>query len=105
MGESRRRHRPCQHALGDIVYVDMPEVGDEVTKGEDFGAVESVKAASDLLSPVSGEVVEINEALEDEPGLVNQDAFGNWIMKVKVSDPSEIDDLLDAAAYAKICEE
>jgi len=95
----------AQHALGDIVYVDMPEVGDEVTKGEDFGAVESVKAASDLLSPVSGEVVEINEALEDEPGLVNQDAFGNCIMKVKVSDPSEIDDLLDAAAYAKICEE
>lgn len=95
----------AQHALGDIVYVDMPEVGDEVTKGEDFGAVESVKAASDLLSPVSGEVVEINEALEDEPGLVNQDAFGNWIMKVKVSDPSEIDTLLDAAAYAKICEE
>ena len=95
----------AQHALGDIVYVDMPEVGDEVTKGEDFGAVESVKAASDLLSPVSGEVVEINEALEDDPGLVNQDAFGNWIMKVKVSDPSEIDTLLDAAAYAKICEE
>ncbi len=95
----------AQHALGDIVYVDMPEVGDEVTKGEDFGAVESVKAASDLLSPVSGEVVEINEALEDEPGLVNQDAFGNWIMKVKVNDPSEIDTLLDAAAYAKICEE
>ena len=95
----------AQHALGNIVYVDMPEVGDEVTQGEDFGAVESVKAASDLLSPVSGEVVEINEALEDEPELVNQDAFANWIMKVKVSDPSEIEKLLDAAAYAKICEE
>ncbi len=95
----------AQHALGDIVYVDMPEVGDEVTKGEEFGAVESVKAASDLISPISGEVVEINEALEDEPGLVNQDAFGNWIMKVKVSDASEIDDLLDAVAYAKLCEE
>ncbi|MEE1022078.1 MAG: glycine cleavage system protein GcvH [Muribaculaceae bacterium] len=95
----------AQHALGDIVYVDMPEVGDEVTKGEEFGAVESVKAASDLISPISGEVVEINEALEDEPGLVNQDAFGNWIMKVKVSDASEIEGLLDAAAYAKICEE
>ena len=95
----------AQHALGDIVYVDMPEVGDEVTKGEEFGAVESVKAASDLISPLSGEVVEINEALEDEPGLVNQDAFGNWIMKVKVSDASEIEGLLDAAAYAKICEE
>ncbi len=95
----------AQHALGDIVYVDMPEVGDEVTQGEDFGAVESVKAASDLLSPVSGEVVEINEALEDEPGLINQDAFANWIMKVKVSDPSEVEKLLDAAAYAKVCEE
>ncbi|MBD5355530.1 MAG: glycine cleavage system protein GcvH [Bacteroides sp.] len=95
----------AQHQLGDIVYVDMPEVGDEVTQGEDFGAVESVKAASDLLSPVSGEVVEINEALEDEPGLINQDAFANWIMKVKVSDASEVEKLLDAAAYAKVCEE
>lgn len=95
----------AQHALGNIVYVDMPEVGDEVTQGEDFGAVESVKAASDLISPVSGEVIEVNEALEDEPELVNQDAFENWIMKVKVSDPSEVENLLDAAAYAKICEE
>lgn len=95
----------AQHALGNIVYVDMPEVGDEVTAGEEFGAVESVKAASDLISPISGEVVEINEALEDSPELVNEDAFGNWIMKVKVSDPSEIEGLLDAAAYAKICEE
>ncbi len=95
----------AQHALGDIVYVDMPEVGDEVSAGEEFGAVESVKAASDLYSPVSGEVVEINEALEDEPGLINQDAFENWIMKVKVSDPSEVEALLDAEAYAKICEE
>ena len=94
----------AQHALGNIVYVDMPEVGDEVTAGEEFGAVESVKAASDL-SPISGEVVEINEALEDSPELVNADAFANWIMKVKVSDPAEVDALLDAAAYAKICEE
>ncbi len=95
----------AQHALGNIVYVDMPEVGDEVSQGEDFGAVESVKAASDLVSPISGEVIEINEALEDEPELINQDAYGAWIMKVKVSDPSEIENLLDAAAYAKICEE
>jgi glycine cleavage system H protein len=95
----------AQHALGNIVYVDMPEVGDEVTAGEEFGAVESVKAASDLMSPVSGEVVEINEALEDAPELINQDAYANWIMKVKVSDPSEIDALMDAAAYAKVCEE
>lgn len=95
----------AQHALGDIVYVDMPEVGDEVTAGEEFGAVESVKAASDLYSPVSGEVVEINEALEDEPGLINRDAFANWIIKVKVSDASEVENLLDAEAYKNICEE
>lgn len=95
----------AQHALGNIVYVDMPEVGDEVTAGEEFGAVESVKAASDLISPISGEVVEINEALEDAPELINEDAFANWIMKVKVSDTAEIDALLDAAAYAKVCEE
>lgn len=95
----------AQHALGDIVYVDMPEEGDEVVKGEEFGAVESVKAASDLISPISGEVVEINEDLDDEPALLNKDPYTNWIMKVKISDASEIDDLLDAAAYAKICEE
>lgn len=95
----------AQHALGDIVYVDMPEECDEVVKGEEFGAVESVKAASDLISPVSGEVVEINEDLDDEPALLNKDPYTNWIMKVKISDASEIEDLLDAAAYAKICEE
>lgn len=95
----------AQHALGDIVYVDMPEVGDTVTKGEEFGAVESVKAASDLISPVSGEVVEVNEALEDEPGLINKDAFSNWIMKVRVDNPDEVAELLTAADYAKICEE
>lgn len=95
----------AQHALGDIVYVDMPEEGDEVVKGEEFGAVESVKAASDLISPISGEVVEINEDLDDEPALLNKDPYTNWIMKVKISDASEIEDLLDAAAYAKICEE
>lgn len=95
----------AQHALGNIVYVDMPEVGDEVVAGEEFGAVESVKAASDLISPVTGEVVEINEALEDSPELVNEDAFANWIMKVKITDSSVLDNLLDAAAYEKICEE
>ena len=95
----------AQHALGNIVYVDMPEVGDEVTAGEEFGAVESVKAASDLISPVSGEVIEINEALEDSPELLNEDAFSNWIMKVRVNDPGEVGKLLDAAAYAKLCEE
>ena len=94
----------AQSQLGNVVYVDMPEEDDEVTAGEEFGAVESVKAASDLLSPVSGEVVEVNAALEDEPELINQDAFENWIMKVRLSDSSELENLLDAEAYAKICE-
>ena len=89
----------AQHELGNVVYVDMPEVDDEVTAGEDFGAVESVKAASDLMSPVSGTVVEVNEALEDEPGLINKYAFENWIIKVELSDKSELDNLMDAAAY------
>lgn len=89
----------AQHELGNVVYVDMPEVDDEVTAGEEFGAVESVKAASDLFSPVSGTVLEVNEALEDEPGLVNQDPYAHWIMKVELSDSSELDNLMDAAAY------
>ena len=89
----------AQHELGNVVYVDMPEVDDEVTAGEEFGAVESVKAASDLMSPVSGTVVEVNEALEDEPGLINKDAFENWIIKVELSDKSELEGLMDAAAY------
>ncbi len=89
----------AQHELGNVVYVDMPEVDDEVEAGEEFGAVESVKAASDLLSPVSGTVVEVNEALADEPGLINKDAFENWIIKVELSDASELEGLMDAAAY------
>ena len=94
----------AQGQLGNVVYVDMPEVDDEVVAGEEFGAVESVKAASDLFSPVSGTVVEINEALEDSPELINQDAFENWIMKVQLSDPSELDNLMDAKAYEAICD-
>ena len=89
----------AQNALGNVVYVDMPEVDDEVAAGEEFGAVESVKAASDLISPVSGTVVEVNEALEDEPELINQDAFENWIIKVELSDMGELENLMDAAAY------
>lgn len=92
----------AQHELGNVVYVDMPEVDDEVTAGEEFGAVESVKAASDLLSPISGTVVEVNEELEDQPEKINEDAFGNWIIKVKLSDPSELDNLMDAKAYAEM---
>lgn len=94
----------AQQALGNVVYVDMPEADDEVEAGEEFGAVESVKAASDLISPVSGTVVEVNEALEDTPELINQDAFQNWIIKVELSDEDELDNLMDAAAYQAFCE-
>ena len=93
----------AQHALGNVVYVDMPEVDDEVSAGEEFGAVESVKAASDLMSPVTGVVVEVNEALEDEPERINADAYENWIIKVTIADKSELDNLMDAKAYADFC--
>lgn len=94
----------AQQAMGNIVYVDMPEEEDEVTADEDFGAVESVKAASDLISPVSGVVVEVNEALADAPELLNKDAYENWIIKVKMDDPEELKNLMDAAAYEEFCE-
>ena len=94
----------AQHALGNVVYVDMPDVDDELSAGEEFGAVESVKAASDLIAPVTGVVVEVNEALEDQPELINQDAYENWIVKVELSDKSELDNLMDAKAYAAFCE-
>ena len=92
----------AQKEMGDITYVDMPDVDDEVSKDEEFGALESVKASSDLVSPVSGVVVEKNEALEDAPELINQDPYENWIIKVERSDASELDALLDAAGYAKL---
>lgn len=94
----------AQQAMGNIVYVDMPEEEDEVTANEDFGAVESVKAASDLISPLSGVVVEVNKALADAPELLNKDAYENWIIKVKMDDPEELKNLMDAAAYEKFCE-
>ena len=94
----------AQNALGNVVYVDMPEVDDEVSAGEEFGAVESVKAASDLMSPVTGVVVEVNEALEDQPELINSDAYENWIIKVSIADKAELNDLMDAKAYAAFCE-
>ena len=92
----------AQAEMGDITYVDLPDEGDEVTKGEDFGALESVKASSELYSPVSGKVVEVNSELEDAPELINEDAFANWIIKVEMSDESELEDLMDAKAYAEI---
>ena len=93
----------AQHALGNITYVDMPSEDDEVSAGEEFGAVESTKIASDLFSPVSGVVTDVNSALEDAPELINEDAYANWIIKVKMSDPSELETLLDPAAYEAIC--
>ncbi len=90
--------------LGNVVYVDMPEVDDDITAGEDFGAIESVKAASDLFAPVSGSVIEVNEELIDNPKLVNEDPLKHWIIKVEMSDPSELDALLDQEAYDKLCE-
>ena len=93
----------AQNALGNIVYVDMPDVDDELEAGDDFGAVESVKAASDLKSPVSGTVIEVNDALDDQPELINQDAFANWIIKVELSNKTELDELMDAKAYEAFC--
>lgn len=93
----------AQNALGNIVYVDMPDIDDELESGDDFGAVESVKAASDMTLPVSGTVIEINEALEDHPELINQDAFANWIIKIKLSDKTELDELMNAKDYETFC--
>ena len=95
----------AQKEMGDITYVDMPEVDDEVEAGEEFGALESVKASSELISPVSGTVVEVNSDLEDTPEKVNEDAYGAWIIKVEMSDPSELDNLLDAAGYKALIKE
>ncbi len=94
----------AQHQLGSVVYVDLPEVEDEIAQDEEFGAVESVKAASDLISPISGVVVEVNEELEDKPELLNEDAFANWICKVRIADTAELDNLMNAEAYQAICE-
>ncbi len=96
----------AQHLLSDIVYVELPEVGDTVTAGESMGTVESVKAAEDANAPVSGEVVEVNTELEDNPEWVNEDPFGKaWLVKVSLSDPSELDGLMDAAAYEAFVQE
>ena len=93
----------AQDALGDLVFVNLPEVGDAVTAGEAFGDVESVKAVSDLLSPVSGTVAEINEELLDAPEMLNNDPYGAWI--IKVADVTATEELLDAAAYEAFCAE
>ncbi len=95
----------AQDALGEIVYIELPSEGDEVTKGEPFGAVESTKSVSDLYSPISGEVVEVNEALLDSPEAINEDPYGEgWMVKVKPYDPSELEDLMDSDEYTEFIE-
>lgn len=89
----------AQHALGSLVYVELPEVDDTFSAEDNLGVVESVKAASDIIVPISGTIVEVNEAVVDDPGLINTDAFGSWMVAIEMSNPSELDELLDAAAY------
>ncbi len=95
----------AQHELGDITYADLPEEEDEAVAGEEFGALESVKASSELLSPVSGKIVACNAELEDAPEKINEDPYGTWIIKVEMSDPAELDALMDAEAYKAFIQE
>lgn len=92
----------AQSEMGDITYVDMPDVDDEIAAGDEFGALESVKTSSELVSPVSGKVIACNDELEDKPELINEDAYRAWIIKIEMSDKSELDSLLNAGAYAEI---
>ena len=95
----------AQDALGEIVYIELPSEGDEITRGEPFGAVESTKSVSDLYAPISGEVIEVNEALLDSPEAINEDPYGEgWMVKVKPYDPSELDDLMDNDEYTEFIE-
>lgn len=94
----------AQHALGSIVFVELPEVESELAEGENFGAVESVKAASDLLTPVDCTVIEINEAVIEDPALVNEDAFENWMLKVEIKDKTQLESLLTAEDYEEFCD-
>ena len=95
----------AQNELGDVVYVEAPEVGEKISKDDPFGAVESVKAVSDLYAPVSGTVTEVNDALPDTPELINEDPYGEgWIIKVTLSDPGELDDLMTPEEYTEYCE-
>ena len=95
----------AQHELGDITYADLPDEEDEAVAGEEFGALESVKASSELLSPVSGKIVACNAELEDAPEKINEDPYGTWIIKVEMSDPAELDALMDAEAYKAFIQE
>ena len=92
----------AQESLGDVVYVELPDIGDSIRAGEECCAVESVKAASDIYAPVSGEIVAVNDTLDDEPELLNQSPYGDgWIFRIKVNDASELDDLLDSEQYSQ----
>ena len=92
----------AQGELGDIVFVELPGAGDSFQQKDSFGTIEAVKAVSDLYAPVNGEVVEVNEALEDDPGVVNSDPYGDgWMIRIEVADEDQLDELLDAAAYAE----
>ena len=93
----------AQDSLGDIVYVELPEVGEQIGKDEVFGVVESVKAASDLYLPVSGTILEVNESVLDDPALINEDAYENWMILIEMDDPDELDELLSASEYEEIC--
>lgn len=95
----------AQHSLGDIVYVELPEIGSKLNKDETFGVVESVKAASDIFLPVSGTIVKINEAIVDDPALLNKDAFENWMVYVEMDNPEEWKLLMGAAEYIELCRE
>ena len=96
----------AQEQLGDLVYIELPSIGDEITCGDNISVIESVKAASDLIAPVSGKVVDVNNQLEDEPELVSEDPMGEgWFIKVKLSDISELDDLMDESAYQAFIED
>lgn len=94
----------AQDSLGEVVYVELPEEGDPVTKGEEFGAIESVKAASDLNAPVTGVVSEVNSEIDDNPELINEDPYAHWIIKIDLEDESELARLMDAESYLKFCE-
>lgn len=94
----------AQHALGDIVFVELPEVGEEIDAGEAFAVVESVKAASDVYSPVSGKIIKVNERLFTSPEIVNSDPYGSWFAVVSLSEPGELDTLMSADEYAQFCQ-
>lgn len=95
----------AQHALGNIVFVELPEVDEEFSEGDEFAVIESVKAASDAYMPLTCTILAVNEALDDEPALLNEDAFENWLVKVEISDESELDSLMTAEAYEAFCNE